>query len=68
MTFDEQCPQTPLTFDIWRVKLRKDCAVQGKRRNFDSMGEYPLRLLWEEGIDPSVQAISGNVCNSQDMM
>lgn len=28
--------------------------------HFDSLGEYALKLLWENGLDPTVAAIVGD--------
>lgn len=46
-----------MLFEVWKVHLRKDCELQGKLLAFDSLGEYTLKLLWEDGLDPRVDAI-----------
>lgn len=46
-----------ITYDVWKLQLRKDCEMRSKLAAFDSIGEYALRLLWESGIDPTVAAI-----------
>jgi hypothetical protein len=46
-----------MLFEVWKVHLRKDCELQGKLAAFDSLGEYTLKLLWEDGLDPRVDAI-----------
>lgn len=48
-----------LTYEEWKVKLRKDCEMKGKLRAFDSLGEFTLKLLWENGLGPSIRAIVG---------
>ena len=45
----------PLTFEVWRELLRKDCAALDKIHAFDSLGYHALRLLYDCGIDPTVQ-------------
>lgn len=60
MTFQQKQPSAPLTYEVWKFELRKDCEQRGKLRAFDGLGEYALKLLWEDGIDPSVEAIVGN--------
>jgi len=49
--------QAVLPFEVWKGYLRKDCEGRDKVREFDGLGEYVLRLLWERGLDPTVQAI-----------
>ena len=67
MTFDGQHPQAPLSYDIWRVTLRKDCELQGKLPNFENMSEYVLRLLWKDGIDPTVEAVAGSSQKKEEL-
>jgi hypothetical protein len=47
-----------LNFDSWKAQFSTDCERQGKLFAYNSMGEYCLRLLWELGLEPSVEAIS----------
>lgn len=54
-----EAPKHPMEFEDWKLRLRSDCEAQGKLLAFDSFGEYALRLLWEEGIEPSVKGIVG---------
>ena len=49
-----------LNFQDWKLLLREDCRCQGKLPAFDSLGEYVLSMLWEEGLDPTVQGILAN--------
>lgn len=46
-----------ITFDSWKTQLRKDCELQDKLIAFDALGESVLRLLWAQGLDPSVKSI-----------
>ena len=51
-------PPPPLPpFDVWKQQLRKDCERQDKLRAFEGMGEYGLKMFWEFGVDPTLQAI-----------
>lgn len=51
-------PQRATTpFDVWKLQLRQDCERRDKVRAFNAMGDYVLKLLWERGLDPTVQAI-----------
>lgn len=49
--------QAILPFETWKGYLRKDCEGRNQLQEFDGLGEYVLRLLWERGLDPTVQAI-----------
>lgn len=44
-------------FDPWKLALRRDCERLDKVRAFDSLTDPILKLLWESGLDPTVQAI-----------
>ena len=46
-----------LNFDTWAKLLRNDCVTHNKVGQFDGLGEYILRLLFENGLDPTVEAI-----------
>jgi len=50
----------PITFDVWKKQLRKDCAALDKLCAFDGLGEAVLRILYENGVDPNVQSIVTN--------
>jgi hypothetical protein len=45
-------------FEVWKQRLREDCRQQDKLIAFENLGDECLRLLWEDGIEPSVQAIT----------
>lgn len=59
MTLEPGKP-APLTYDHWKLQLRRDCELKGKLFAFDGLGEYTLRLLWGDGLDPTVDAIVRN--------
>jgi hypothetical protein len=44
-------------FEVWKQRLREDCLQQNKFIAFANLSDDCLRLLWEDGIGPSVQAI-----------
>ena len=46
-----------LDFASWKQMLRNDCMVHAKEREFDALGEFVLEILYENGLDPSVDAI-----------
>lgn len=54
-------PQSPVSFEIWKLQLRKDCELRDKLLAFDNMGDYALRLLWEHGLNPTVEAITATI-------
>lgn len=64
MIFEREKPILPLAYDDWKIQLRQDCEVHGKLLAFEAIGEYTLQLLWEEGINPTVEAIIGNAAES----
>jgi len=44
---------------MWKLQLRKDCDLRDRLNAFEAMGDYVLSLLWECGIDPSIDGILG---------
>ena len=46
-----------LNFDTWTTLLRNDCAAHDKVREFDGLGERILKILYENGLDPTVEAL-----------
>ncbi len=46
-----------LDFETWKDLLQKDCASRNKVREFDGLGDYVLKILHENGLDPTVEAI-----------
>jgi hypothetical protein len=49
-----------ITFEAWKSQLRKDCVALNKLPAFDGLSEAVLRILYENGVDPSVQSIVAN--------
>ena len=50
----------PITFEMWKAQLRKDCLALDKLRAFDGLGEAVMRILYENGVEPTVQSIVTN--------
>jgi hypothetical protein len=46
-----------LKFAVWKRQLREDCARTGKLLAFDGFGDFVLKMFWERGLEPTVQAI-----------
>ncbi len=64
-TSPETRQKGPIEFDAWKLRLRKDCELQGKLAAYESLGDYALKLLWEDDIEPSVEGIVGKKQNAQ---
>jgi hypothetical protein len=47
----------PLTFEAWKALLRKDCVALEKLQAFKTVGDVILRILFENGTDPTVEGI-----------
>jgi hypothetical protein len=48
----------PLTFDLWKARLREDCQRNDKLVAFESLSEECLRILYESGTEPSLKGIA----------
>lgn len=46
-----------LAFELWKLRLQQDCLREDKLLAYNGLGEDCLRLLWEGGVEPSVQGI-----------
>ena len=46
-----------LSFEGWKKSLWEDCVRQDRVFAFTTLGDECLRLLSEDGTEPSVQAI-----------
>ena len=46
-----------LTYGVWKELLRIDCVRLDKVEAFNGLGEIFLRILYENGLDPTVEAI-----------
>jgi hypothetical protein len=47
-----------LAFDAWKARLREDCMRQDKLLAYESIGDYVLTILWNQGIEPTVDGIA----------
>ena len=50
----------PTTFEAWKTLLRNDCIALNKLRAFEGLGDSVLKILYENGLDPTVQCIVTN--------
>ena len=46
-----------LTFQKWKKLLRKDCIARDKLPAFNTLDEIVLNILYENGIEPTVDAL-----------
>jgi len=53
----ENKQEVPDGFRAWKEQLREDCHLQGRRYAFAVLGNHVLRLLWESGLEPTVEAV-----------
>ena len=44
-----------LNFDTWKRLLLNDCIAHNKVPAFNRVGEYVLKILYENGLDPTVE-------------
>jgi hypothetical protein len=45
------------TFEAWKALLRNDCIALEKQQAFDALGDIVLRIFYENGADPTVEAL-----------
>jgi hypothetical protein len=58
MTLGGAEPGRPtLSFDEWKLQLRKDSERESKLVAFNALSDYVLKLLWKSGVAPSCSAI-----------
>lgn len=46
-----------VTYEVWKELLQIDCVQLDKLGAFNSLGEGVLRILYENGVDPTVEAV-----------
>jgi hypothetical protein len=46
-----------VSLEVWTSQLRKDCEAQDKLIAFNALGDFVVKLVWERGLDPTVNAI-----------
>lgn len=46
-----------LPFNVWKQRLRDDCARCDRLWGFNALGDECLRVLWQAGTEPSVQGV-----------
>lgn len=47
----------PIPFDVWKLRLRRECEHRGHLGAFDSINDKVLQLFWKRGLDPTVKAV-----------
>jgi len=50
----------PMTFEAWKSLLRKDCVSLNKLHAFNALSDAVLKILYENGADPTVQSVVTN--------
>jgi hypothetical protein len=55
-----------LSFEAWKTFLRIDCIALDKLTAFDYLGENVLRILYENGVEPTVEAITKDGLNGKE--
>lgn len=46
-----------LHFEVWKLRLEEDCERQDKLLAYTNLGEECMKVLWEQGTEPSVEGI-----------
>jgi len=54
---NENKKEIPADFPAWKERLREDCHLQGRHYAFAVLGDHVLQLLWEGGLEPTVEAV-----------
>lgn len=58
MVGDGDTPATPeVTFEVWKLLLRKDCEMHDKLLAFQALGDSVLKIFWQKGLKPTVEAL-----------
>lgn len=58
MVGDGDQPSKPeITFEVWKLLLRKDCEMQDKLFAFQALGDSVLEIFWQNGLKPTVEAL-----------
>lgn len=53
--------QSVTSFEAWKKLLLNDCIAQDKQLEFNNLGDFVLRFLYDSGLDPTVKALSSDV-------
>ena len=56
MTNEQRQAAPLLTYEVWKIELRKDGEAEGKL-----LGECSLKLLWQNCLSPTVRDIVGSI-------
>lgn len=47
-------------FDQWKNLLHEDCVKRDRLLAFSVLGDYVLRVLYDSGLEPTVEAIGNS--------
>ena len=53
--------ESRLEFGTWKKLLQNDCVAQGKQLEFNNLGDFVLRFLYDSGLDPTVKALTSDI-------
>jgi hypothetical protein len=53
-----------ITFPQWYAELMADCGTEEVRGDINRIGEYYLYAIWQQDIQPNLQAII-DYCESE---
>lgn len=53
--------ESGLGFETWKKLLQRDCVAAGKQREFNNLGDFVLRFLYDSGLDPTVKALTSDI-------
>ena len=55
----------PSSFATWRQQFHDDCELHERPFAFGILGDTLLRMLWESGLDPTVESVLEGVCENK---
>ena len=56
-TDGKEAAKPAISFEVWRLQLRKDCEAQDRLLAFQALGDSVLEILWRRGVEPSVKGL-----------
>lgn len=54
-TDEKEAAKPTISFEAWRLRLRRDCEVQERLLAFQALAIQVLEILWRRGVEPSVK-------------
>lgn len=55
---------TSMPFEAWKIELRTNCQQGDKLTAYNALGDFVLKFLWEQGIEPTPEAITRSATDS----